>query len=58
MTDFIVIPTWPEFNNLNHVYLPEGVCPTLTTQCAHSKPPLGLVADRRSHSTESPDSHE
>lgn len=49
MTDFIVIPTWPAYNDLNRVYLPEGVCPTLTTQCAHSKPPLVLVTDRRSH---------
>lgn len=41
--DYIVIETWPSYNNLNRVYLGGGTCPTLTTQCAHSKPPLVLV---------------
>lgn len=40
---YIVIPTWPSFNNLNRVYLGGGCSPTLTTQCAKSKPPLVLV---------------
>ena len=45
--DYIEIPTWPEYNNQNRVYLGGGICPTLTTQCSHSKPPLVLVGGAR-----------
>lgn len=41
--DYLEIPTWPIFNNLNRVYLGKGICPTLTTQLSPSKPPLVLV---------------
>ena len=41
--DYIEIPTWPEYNNQNRVYLGGGICPTLTTQCSHSKPSLILI---------------
>ena len=40
---YIEIPTWPAYNNQNRVYLGGGICPTLTTQCSHSKPPLVLI---------------
>lgn len=43
---WVEIPTWPIFNGQNRVYLGGGTCPTLTTQCAHSKPPLVLVEAR------------
>lgn len=36
---YFIIPTWPSFNKMNRVYLDGGICPTLTTQCAKSKPP-------------------
>ena len=45
--DYIEIPTWPEYNNQNRVYLGSGICPTLTTQCSHSKPPLVLIGGPR-----------
>lgn len=44
--EYIIIPTWPAYNNLNRVYTGGGCSPTLTTQCAHSKPPLILVEVR------------
>ena len=47
--EYIIFPTWPAYNILNRVYTGGGCSPTLTTQCAHSKPPLILVEAKGWH---------
>lgn len=44
--EYVEIPTWPAYNNMNRVHTGGGLCPTLTTQCSHAKPPLVLVEAR------------